>query len=98
MKTVGLRELKNHLSRCIGHVRDGETVAITDRGRVIAELTPPRTPDKPRAVLDTMASRGELTRAKPLTKTERSALYTRLPNVLRSLTSRDLLDADREEH
>jgi prevent-host-death family protein len=41
MKTVGVRELKNRLSEYIRHVRSGESVLVTDRGEVVAELTPP---------------------------------------------------------
>lgn len=41
MKTVGLRELKNRLSEYIRLVRSGEGVLVTDRGQVVAELTPP---------------------------------------------------------
>ena len=33
---VGIRELKNHLSRYLDHVRDGDEVVVTDRGRAIA--------------------------------------------------------------
>src|SRR3989442_10905751 len=42
MRTVGIRELKNRLSTYLREARAGRTVAITDRGRVVAELTPPR--------------------------------------------------------
>jgi prevent-host-death family protein len=41
MKTAGIRELKNHLSAYIREVENGETVLVTDRGRVVAELRPP---------------------------------------------------------
>jgi prevent-host-death family protein len=41
MKTVGVRELKNRLSEYIRQVRSGEAVLVTDRGQVVAELTPP---------------------------------------------------------
>jgi prevent-host-death family protein len=41
MKTVGVRELKNRLSEYIRHVRSGESILVTDRGEVVAELTPP---------------------------------------------------------
>lgn len=41
MKAVGLRELKNRLSEYIRDVRRGETVLVTDRGEVVAELGPP---------------------------------------------------------
>jgi len=41
MKTVGVRELKNRLSEYIRQVRSGESVLVTDRGEVVAALTPP---------------------------------------------------------
>jgi antitoxin (DNA-binding transcriptional repressor) of toxin-antitoxin stability system len=41
MRTVGVRELKAHLSRVLREVQNGETVLVTDRGRVIAELRQP---------------------------------------------------------
>ena len=37
---VGVRELKNHLSRYLERVRAGDEVIVTDRGRPIARLTP----------------------------------------------------------
>lgn len=41
MKTVGVRELKNRLSEYIRQAKSGEGVLVTDRGQVVAELTPP---------------------------------------------------------
>ena len=38
MLSAGIRELKNNLSRYIRRLRPGETIAVTDRGRVVAEL------------------------------------------------------------
>ena len=40
MKSVGLRELKNNLSEYVRDVRSGESVLVTDRGEVVAELLP----------------------------------------------------------
>lgn len=37
---VGIRELKNGLSRYIDLVRDGEEITVTDRGRPVARLLP----------------------------------------------------------
>jgi prevent-host-death family protein len=37
---VGTKELKNRLSHYLRRVREGETVRVTDRGEVIAELRP----------------------------------------------------------
>jgi prevent-host-death family protein len=41
MRTVGIRELKAHLSGILRDVQAGETVLVTDRGRVIARLSSP---------------------------------------------------------
>jgi antitoxin (DNA-binding transcriptional repressor) of toxin-antitoxin stability system len=41
MKTAGIRELKAHLSAYIRDVERGETVLVTDRGRVVAQMSPP---------------------------------------------------------
>lgn len=37
---VGVRELRNNLSRYLERVRDGEEVVVTDRGRAIARMLP----------------------------------------------------------
>ena len=36
---VGVRELKNNLSRYLDRVQDGEEVIVTDRGRPVARLS-----------------------------------------------------------
>ena len=41
MRSVGLKVLKNKLSEYVRLVAGGETVLITDRDRVVAELVPP---------------------------------------------------------
>jgi antitoxin (DNA-binding transcriptional repressor) of toxin-antitoxin stability system len=41
MKTVGVRELKNRLSEYLRQAKSGESVLVTDRGQVVAELTAP---------------------------------------------------------
>src|SRR5205807_2112630 len=40
MRTVGLKILKNKLSEYVRLAAAGETVVITDRGRVVAEIVP----------------------------------------------------------
>jgi prevent-host-death family protein len=42
MKTVGIKTLKNKLSEYVRVAAAGETVQVTDRGKVVAELVPPR--------------------------------------------------------
>ena len=41
MKSVGLKVLKNRLSEYVRLAAAGETVLVTDRDRVVAELVPP---------------------------------------------------------
>lgn len=42
MRAVGLKVLKNKLSEYVRMAERGETVLVTDRDRVVAELIPPR--------------------------------------------------------
>ncbi|MBF8290039.1 MAG: prevent-host-death family protein [Chloroflexi bacterium] len=38
--SVGIRELRDHLSRYLERVKAGSTVTVTDHGRVIATIVP----------------------------------------------------------
>ena len=42
MRKVGIKALKNELSKHIRAVAAGETLLVTDRDRVVAELRPPQ--------------------------------------------------------
>ena len=42
MRAVGVKVLKNKLSEYVRLAEGGETVLVTDRDRVVAELGPPR--------------------------------------------------------
>lgn len=42
MQTVGIKTLKNKLSEYLRMAAGGETVLVTDRGTVVAEIVPPR--------------------------------------------------------
>lgn len=42
MRSVGLKVLKNKLSEYVRIAAAGETVLVTDRDRVVAELRPPQ--------------------------------------------------------
>ena len=48
MLTVGVRELRNHLSDYLQRVREGERVVVTDRGEPVVELSP-RAAGRPRS-------------------------------------------------
>jgi antitoxin (DNA-binding transcriptional repressor) of toxin-antitoxin stability system len=51
MRAVGVKVLKNKLSEYVRLAASGETVLVTDRDRVVAELGPPR-PGRAPAVAD----------------------------------------------
>jgi antitoxin (DNA-binding transcriptional repressor) of toxin-antitoxin stability system len=42
MRSVGIKILKNRLSEFVRLAGAGETVLVTDRGRIVAELIPPQ--------------------------------------------------------
>ncbi len=51
MRAVGLKVLKNKLSEYIRLAAGGETVLVTDRDKIVAEIVPPRA-DSSRTVSD----------------------------------------------
>ncbi len=53
MKTVGLKVLKNKLAEYVRMAAGGETILVTDRDRVVAELVPPG-PDRSPVLSDAM--------------------------------------------
>lgn len=68
MKAVGVKELKARLSEYLRAVKAGETLLVTDRSEIVAELRPaghrPGTPESLGAALDALAGRGDVTRAR----------------------------------
>jgi antitoxin (DNA-binding transcriptional repressor) of toxin-antitoxin stability system len=66
MRSVGLKTLKNKLSEYVRLASGGETVLVTDRERVVAELVPPkegRSPLLSDAMLAEAVRRGWMTPA-----------------------------------
>ncbi len=96
MKSVGIRELKNQLSKYVRDVRSGEVVQVTDRGEVVAELVPPGHPhvrrDVPPVLLE-LAKRGEVT----LGVGNNSIGYPTLTPLLTQEEIMALLDEERGE-
>lgn len=68
MKAVGIKELKARLSEFVRLAKAGETVLVTERDEVVAELRPARRREAPvdgtEEVLDALADAGEVTRAR----------------------------------
>jgi antitoxin (DNA-binding transcriptional repressor) of toxin-antitoxin stability system len=89
MRAVGLKVLKNKLSEYVRLAQGGETILVTDRDRVVAELVPPREGRAP-AVADAMLA--ELIRkgwvtpaARPVTAPPPSAPMMTFEELMREL-------------
>lgn len=64
MRGIGIKQLKNELSRHVRAAAAGETVLVLDRGRVVAELGPPRraaTTDSQDAIMARLIAEGLVT-------------------------------------
>jgi prevent-host-death family protein len=96
MRSVGVRDLKNRLSEYLRRVRMGESVLVTDRGEVVAELLPPgqgqTDPSAPAGLL-ALAKRGLVSLGTPGTP-GRPELYPALPRTRRR-SAAQLLDEER---
>ena len=95
MKTSGVREIKNRLSEFLRMVENGERVAVTHRGRIVAELGPPAhtTEEEAYAELRRRARAGNVRLGAP----NRPDVYPRPARRLPSSVVRELLDDVRGE-
>ena len=59
MTTIGIRELRQNASEYIRRVKAGETVIITERGKPVAHLVPP----KPMSRLEQLIAEGRVREA-----------------------------------
>jgi antitoxin (DNA-binding transcriptional repressor) of toxin-antitoxin stability system len=57
MRSVGLKVLKNKLSEYVRLAAGGETVLVTDRDRVVAEIVPPQ-PGRSALLMDALLAEG----------------------------------------
>ena len=90
MQSVGIKTLKNRLSEYVRAAAAGETVLVTDRGQVVAELVSPRvradvSPDE--RVLGDLLRQGLLVPAKvpPKARLPRRKPVAKIDEVLREL-------------
>ncbi len=95
MEVVGIRELKARLSEYIRRVRAGEDVLVTDRGKVVAELRPPRklTP-QPQSGLDELERKGLIY----MGAQNISEVYPEMDPVIEAGEAARLLDEERGEN
>jgi antitoxin (DNA-binding transcriptional repressor) of toxin-antitoxin stability system len=95
MSEVGIKVLKNRLSEYVRAAAAGETVLVTDRGRVVAELIAPRVRSGASAAEQRL---GELVRQGLVTPASRPLRGPppRVPVASREDLLREL-EADRED-
>ena len=63
MASVGVRELRKRISELLRRVEQGETIEVTDRGRLVADLAPlpgGNPLDRLRALGDLESAKGDL--------------------------------------
>ncbi|MGH8894514.1 MAG: type II toxin-antitoxin system Phd/YefM family antitoxin [Actinomycetes bacterium] len=73
---VGVRELKNNLSRYLARVTAGDEVVVTDRGRPIARISPLTA----KSTLDRLVAEGVITPApEAKRRAPRSRIQARRP-------------------
>lgn len=88
MERIGIRELNQHTSRYIARVKAGETIEVTEHGRLVARLVPaPRGTSK----LEQLIAEG---RVRPATRDLRSLPP---PGEHDGLNVAEWLAADRED-
>lgn len=86
MERIGIRELRQHASRYLARVKAGETVEVTDRGKLVALLVPP---DPGRTAVDRLVAEGRLTAA---------TLPVRFPERVRAeVSTESMLDDMRDD-
>lgn len=95
MQSIGIRQLKNHLSEYLRRVRAGEGIVITSHGDVIAELRLPElaleagTPPGLRELVRRETTR-EVVRNDP-------SIYRSARRISVGITARELLDWERAD-
>ena len=72
---VGVRELRDNLSRYLDRVQDGEEVVVTDRGRAIARVLP----INGERTLDRLVREGQVAPAKNRTRRRPTPVKTSGP-------------------
>lgn len=84
MERIGVRELRQHASRWLKRVAAGESIEVTERGRPVAVLAPPRhvsVRDRLLAAGRLVSGRGDLRDVTPLPARDRPTLSETLAHM-----------------
>jgi len=93
MASLGIRELRDNLSRYVRRAEQGERIQVTANGRVVAVIGPPGAAlDDP---LEELIKHGNA--RMPLKSGSLPVTWPRLKTELPSGTAQELIDADRAD-
>jgi len=96
MSSIGIRELRNNLSRVIDRVSKGTSIDVTDHGRVVARLSPPPETDSSLDAFDALLTAGVLLPASQSAKPFVTWPVIKRPRARGGLAAA-LIDEDRGE-
>ena len=96
MKCIGIRELKSRLSGVLREVQAGETILVTDRGRVVAQLSAVHEQSTTYPSVERGLARLAATGALKIAERSDSP-YAASPLSFAAHTARTLIDEAREE-
>lgn len=102
MKAVGVKNLKNNLSKYLDMVREGEIVYVTDRDDIIAEIHKPVSAPTSMlsrwdAFLNEAERKGSIVRAKPKKNSIMEQWKKLTPGPKGGPSAKELLNAMRED-
>lgn len=65
MREIGVRELRDHLSRYVAQAREGRSLTITDHGKPVAKLVPTGPSTLERLIADGTVTPARAARSEP---------------------------------
>ena len=98
MRSVGIKILKARLSEYVRLVKRGDTILVTERDQVVAELRPARRKSRgPSGLAEHLAALAERGEATLRTKSPRRWTPPRLKSKALPLSSTEILEALRQD-
>jgi len=94
MITVGVRDLKNQLSRYLQYVKDGEKVVVTEHDIIIAQISIPEKEEIPVAIEDKLL---RLSKEGDIITAKRNKSCVKLPKIKERLDWEAVYDESRAD-
>ncbi len=94
MIMVGIKELKNQLSRYLQYVKEGEKVVITEHNKIIAEIS---VPEKTGGMLEMEEKLQQLNRDGKIILAKRNESYAKMPEYNNKIDWKSIYNESRKE-